>query len=135
MIKNQIALYYVAAATTAIAGIMHLMIVPNAIGFNIYNAIFFLIAGIAQLFWAVPMVRRWGTPWYVAGIAGTAVLITLYTVTRMPGNPITGRGGPVNEMGIAIEILEASFIGLSAAILVINKKMKRLDKKTARDHA
>jgi len=33
------ALYYAAAATTAIAGILHLMIVPNVIGSNINTAI------------------------------------------------------------------------------------------------
>jgi hypothetical protein len=42
--------YYVAAATTAIAGIMHLTLVPNVIGFNINSTIFFLVAGITQLF-------------------------------------------------------------------------------------
>jgi hypothetical protein len=56
-------LYYAAAATTAIAGILHLMLVPNVIGFNINTAIFFIIAGISQLFWVVPMIRRWGKIW------------------------------------------------------------------------
>jgi hypothetical protein len=36
-------LYYAAAATTAIAGILHLVLVPNVIGFNINTAIFFII--------------------------------------------------------------------------------------------
>jgi hypothetical protein len=48
-------LYYAAAGTTAIAGILHLLIVPNVIGFNVNNAIFFLIAGIAQIFWVLPL--------------------------------------------------------------------------------
>lgn len=128
-------LYYAAAATTAIAGILHLMIVPNAFGFNVNNAIFFLIAGIAQLFWVVPIIRRWGTLWYIAGIAGTVVLIAMYSITRMPVNLITGRGGPVNEMGIAIEVLQATFISLSAILIVLEKRMKRLNKKNARDSA
>jgi hypothetical protein len=123
-------LYYAAAATTAIAGILHLMIVPNALGFNVNNAIFFLVSGIAQLFWVAPMMRRWGTPWYAAGIAGTGVLIALYSITRVPGNPVTGRGGPVNEMAIAIEVLQAAFIGLTAAILIRTSRMKRSDEKT-----
>ena len=31
-------LYYAAAGTTAIAGILHLLLVPNIIGFNVNSA-------------------------------------------------------------------------------------------------
>jgi hypothetical protein len=41
--------HYAAAATTAIAGILHLIFASNIIGFNINNGIFFIVAGIAQL--------------------------------------------------------------------------------------
>jgi hypothetical protein len=50
-------LYYGAAACTGIAGILHLILVPNGINFNINNAVFFLVAGIAQLFWVLPMIE------------------------------------------------------------------------------
>ena len=115
-------LYYSAAATTAIAGILHLMIVPNVIGFNINIAIFFIISGIAQLFWVVPMIKRWGRIWYYIGIAGTIILIIMYAVTRLPGNPITGRGGPVNEMAIAIEVFQVAYIVITAAIIIGKEK-------------
>jgi hypothetical protein len=115
-------LYYSAAATTAIAGILHLMIVPNVIGFNINIAIFFIISGIAQLFWVVPMIKRWGRIWYYIGIAGTIILIIMYAVTRLPGNPITGRGGPVNEMAIAIEVFQIVYIVITAAIIIGKEK-------------
>jgi hypothetical protein len=36
--SNRVLLYYAAAATTVIAGILHLMLVPNVIGFNINTA-------------------------------------------------------------------------------------------------
>lgn len=64
------------------------------------------------------MLRRWGRLWYYIGIAGTAVLIITRVVTRMPDNPITGREGQVNEIGVAIEILQVAFIVITAAILV-----------------
>lgn len=54
--------------------------------------IFFIVSGIAQLFWVVPIIRRWGMPWYYVGIGGTIILIILFVITRMPGNPITRRG-------------------------------------------
>src|SRR5215208_2282235 len=99
-------LYYAAAGTTAIAGILHLLLVPNIIGFNVNTAIFFLVSGIAQIFWVLPMVKRWGKMWYYIGIAGTIILIIMWAITRMPGNPITGRGGPINDMAIIIAVTD-----------------------------
>ena len=128
-------LYYAAAATTAIAGILHLILAPNMLNFNLNSAILFFVGGAAQLFWAVPMIRRWGREWYGVGIGGTLVLIAIWIITRMPGNPITGRGGMVNEMGIAVETLQWAFVGLAAAIIVIESQMKRIDKRTASDAA
>ena len=128
-------LYYAAAATTAIAGILHLILAPNMLNFNPNSAILFFVGGAAQLFWVVPMIRRWGRVWYGVGIGGTLVLIAIWIITRIPGNPITGRGGMVNEMGIAVEAMQWTFVGLTAAILVIESRMKRIDKRTASDAA
>ena len=117
-------LYYysiAAAATTAIAGILHLTLVPNAINFNINNAIFFLVAGIVQIFWVLPMLKRWGRIWYVIGIAGTVVLIGVWMITRIPDNPVTGRGGPISEMAIAIEVLQIAYIVITVLITLKEK--------------
>jgi hypothetical protein len=129
------ALYYAAAATTAIAGILHLIQGSNVLGFNLNFAIFFIVAGLAQLFWVVPVIRRWGLPWYYVGIGGTIVLIILFVITRIPDNPITGRAGPLSPMSIAIEVLQAAFIGLTAAIIVYESKRKQLSGKTASETA
>jgi hypothetical protein len=128
-------LYYAAAATTAIAGILHLILAPNTLEFNLNSGIFFIVAGIAQLFWVLPIIRRWGLPWYCVGIAGTIVLMILFLITRMPDNPITGRAGPIMPMAIAIEVFQAAFIGLTAAIIVYESKRKRLSGKTASETA
>src|ERR671914_3075253 len=117
-------LYYAAVAATAIAGILHLTLAPNMLNFNLNGAILFIVGGAAQLFWAVPMIRRWGRVWYGVGIGGTLVLIAIWTITRMPGNPITGRGGMVNEMAIATEAMQWAFVGLTAAIIVIESRIK-----------
>ena len=65
------------------------------------------------------------------------MLIILYAITRMPGNPITGRGGPVSPMALAIEVFQAAFIGLSVAIIVYEMKRnkKQLSGKTASETA
>jgi hypothetical protein len=128
-------LYYAAAATTAIAGILHLIQAPAVLEFSLPFFIFFSVAGIAQIFWVAPMIRRWGRPWYYVGIGGTIVLIILFAITRMPDNPITGRGGPVSPLGLAIEVFEAAFIGLTIAIIVYEMKRKQLSGKTASETA
>jgi hypothetical protein len=71
------------------------------------------------------MIRRWGLPWYYVGIGGTIVMIILFAITRIPGNPITGRGGPISPMALAIEVLQAAFIGLTAAIIIYESKRKK----------
>lgn len=97
---------------------------PGTLGFNANTGVFFIVAGIAQLFWVVPMIKKWGVPWYAVGIAGTAVLVAIYFITRMPENPITGRAGPINAMGAATEILQLAFIGLAMAILAMERRRR-----------
>lgn len=120
-------IYYSAAAATAVAGILHLIMAPNMLNFNPNATILFAVGGAAQVFWALPMARRWGKAWYAIGIAGTATLFTIWVVTRFPGNPITGRGGGVNEMAIAVESLQLIFIGLAAALIAKESRTKKIE--------
>jgi hypothetical protein len=117
------ALYYTAAATTALAGILHLILVPDIIGRNLNSGVFFIVAGIAQIFWVIPMLKRWGRTWYYIGIAGTIVLIIMWVMTRAPGNPITGRGGPISEIAIAIELFQIAYVVITA--IIIKKERNR----------
>jgi hypothetical protein len=114
---NRILYYAGAAATTAIAGILHLSLVPDIIGRNLNSGVFFLISGIAQIFWVIPMLKRWGRTWYYIGIAGTIILIIMWAMTRVPGNPITGRGGPISEMAVAIEVFQVAYIIITAIMI------------------
>ena len=88
-------LYYAAVATTATAGILHLILAPNTLRFN----------------------------------------LNIFLITRMPDNPITGRAGPIMPIAIAIEVFQAAFIGLTAAIIVYEIKRKGLSSKTASETA
>ena len=110
-------LYYGAAICTGIAGILHLFLVPNAIDSNINNATLFLVGGLAQIFWILPMIKRWGRMWYAIGIAGTIILIGLWAITRVPDNPITGRGGPISERAIAVEVFQIAYVAITAVII------------------
>jgi len=114
---NSFNYYYYAAAAIAIAGILHIVLSANGIRRASLSGILFLIVGIAKLFWALPMARRWGRIWYYIGIGGTIVLIIIYFVTRF-STPITeGRALRINSMGIVIEIFQMIYIGLTAYIL------------------
>jgi hypothetical protein len=127
MVKNFTILLYAAAATTLIAGILHLNKVIDTIssGEAISNAdILFLGGGIAQVFWVVPIIRQWGKTWYSIGIAGTVVFVLLWVITRIPENPITGRAGPVSMEAIIIQIFQIAFIILSIIILIKSTNIK-----------
>ena len=41
-------------------------------------SIFFVVTGIAQLFWVIPLIRGWGKLWYILGSVGTVALIVLF---------------------------------------------------------
>ena len=114
-------LYYVAAGATFIAGVLHLTLVPNVIDRNMGTGMLFLIGGIAQIFWVVPTVRRWGKVWYYIGIAGTLVLIIIWATTRIPDNPINGRGGSISNIGIATELFQVIYI-VATIIIVIKDR-------------
>src|SRR5579885_2994841 len=140
----------VAAATSVIAGILHLMMVPMSISREVDEGILFLVGGILQIFWAVPVIKRWGRIWQIIGIVGTVVFTALWFATHthslfgsiptahVPENITPGnishfpRGPP--PRGIAsipqIEYFQIAFIGLYATLsLMISRKQKVADKK------
>jgi hypothetical protein len=120
-------LLYAAAATTLIAGILHINKFIDTIssGEQIGNPdILFLIGGIAQVFWVVPIIRQWGKTWYSIGIAGTTVFVLLWVITRLPENPITGRAGPISTEAIIIQVFQIAFIILSIIILIKSRGNK-----------
>lgn len=125
-ITNRTLLYLGAAASTGIAGILHLMLVPSSINAGVQYVTLFLVSGLAQLFWVLPMVRRWGRIWNIIGLAGTAVLVGLtgYVVIESARNPQATPSG-VMELAVAIEICQISYVIITGIILV--KRNRSLD--------
>jgi hypothetical protein len=122
-----------AAVSTFIAGVLHLTLVPNSLGRNPLIGIFFLIGGIAQIFWVLPTIKNWGKIWFYVGIGGTSILIIMWTMTRMPDNPITGRGAPINYIGIVTEIFQVIYIIASTIVVLKYKDTPRISKAKAQD--
>ena len=121
-ITNRTLMYLGAAACTGIAGILHLMFVPSSIAAGVQYVVFFLISGLAQLFWVLPMIKKWGRFWNIFGFAGTAVLVGLtgYVVVESFMNPQLTPPG-VLELAIAIEIFQISYVIITAIIIVTRK--------------
>lgn len=109
-------LLYAAAITIGIPGILHLYLADQLVAHVAKFGIFFLVVGILQLFWILPVMKRWNKVWYYGGIGGTAALIIIWSITRMP-NPLSARPLSVNGLGIIEETLQVAFIVLSILIL------------------
>jgi hypothetical protein len=107
---NKLIIISIAAAIcTAIAGILHLSMLP---AFNTNTTILFLVGGIAQIFWIIPTIKSWGKTWGYIGIAGTMAFVLIWIITRLPDNPITGRAGRIGDLAIVTEIFQIAFIVL-----------------------
>jgi uncharacterized membrane protein YuzA (DUF378 family) len=106
-------LLYAAAASTLIAGVLHLAIVPMFFTqMSIDVTVFFIVSGLAQIFWVIPVIKRWSKPWYYVGIGGTVILIIMYLIA------VPGSGHPVNQLDVAIELFQIAFIILCSIIIV-----------------
>jgi hypothetical protein len=77
--------------------------------------LFFLISGLAQVFWVIPVLRRWSNLWFYVGIAGTVILIIMWLVA------VPGSGHPVDANQAAIEVFQIAFIILSMIIIKKNR--------------
>ena len=117
-------LFYVAAATTGMAGIIHVILgIPSN---NLNSQILFVVGGLLQIFWIVPMIRKWGNIWYGVGLGGTVVFIAIWAITRIPDNFITGREGRISDNGIIVELFQIAFVTLVITILVLNRKLSKM---------
>lgn len=124
MVSNK-GLFELAAVFTATAGILHLVRAPlKPHGFPAelvqYAEVLFIVGGILQIFWVLPMIRHWGRPWYIVGVIGTAVFMAFWIISRVP-NPITGVALPNNVLGYATEAVQSAFIVVTLIIIAKEK--------------
>ena len=85
--------------------------------------IFFIVSGLAQLFWVIPTIKRWILPWYYIGIGGTIILIILYFIA------VPGSGYPINPLDVAIETFQIVFVILSAMIIFKHRNTAKVNEK------
>ena len=145
---------FVTAATTVIAGIYHLQMAPGSLSHNLGEGVLFLVGGVLQIFWAVPVIKRWGKIWQIIGIVGTIVFFVLWLSDRLhllpegggpsghapprePRGNFTGgefpKGSAPRGFGLAIggilvppiEMFQIAFVGL---YVVLSKMISRQNK-------
>ena len=117
MIKR--VLFYIAAASTFISGVLHLAIIPMLFTLMPMNVtIFFLVSGAAQMFWLIPVLKRWNNFWYYVGIGGTVILIALFVIA------VPGRGLQVSELEVTIELIQIVFI--ICCIIIVKYRTTKL---------
>ena len=112
-------LVYAAAASTFLAGILHIALVPMFFKLMTPDVIiFFIVSGLAQIFWIIPTIKRWIMPWYYIGIGGTIILIILWIIA------VPGSGHPIGGTDVAIEVFQIVYIILSIIIIVKTNREK-----------
>ena len=124
ILTNNKALFYAAASSTFIAGVLHLAIVPMFFTqMSIDITIFFIVSGLTQIFWVIPVIKRWIKPWYYVGIGGTVILVIMYLIA------VPGSGYPVSQLDIAIELFQIAFIILCSIIIAKDRRQMKLNNK------
>jgi hypothetical protein len=97
-------LYQSASIVTLAAGILLLILFalntrPDA------TTLFFLVSGLIQIFWILPLIKRWQFWWYYGAIMVTLISIAVYVEY------------PIFVLGVASEILQAVFIVICGFII------------------
>ncbi|MGD1838177.1 MAG: hypothetical protein ACPKPY_08990 [Nitrososphaeraceae archaeon] len=121
-------LCYLAATSTIMGGLLHfLMVGPSLKPVNFpmdllsYTDGLFILSGILQVFWAIPMIKNWNINWHYVGVVGTVLLTALLCLTRIP-NPITV--SPLvddNPMCLLTETFQFLYIFTTITLIFLKK--------------
>jgi hypothetical protein len=121
--KANIGVYYAAATTTIITGLLQLVLSSTITAIEKGNPslqIFFIGIGILQLFWAVGIIRKWGSPFYSLATGLNVALIFLWVLLRLP-QTLVGAALPIDSLSIAIEALQIIFFALCIIVMATNE--------------
>ena len=119
--KATSALMIAAMVSTLVGGILHIMMAPRSLEREFLEGVFFLISGILQVFWMLPIIKKWNRVWHYVGIGGTAILFALWLGERIP-RLIDGGGIRLSANTLAIEGFQIAFIVL--CIMLLKRKSK-----------
>src|SRR3990172_5445459 len=104
MTKNLVAW---SALMTALAGVIHLWIIPEHWAHAPAHGLFFLVVGIAQIIWGIVLWRRPSTRLYYIGVLMAGWLIFLYGITRWLPAPFGHGPEGIDTISLVCKLCEA----------------------------
>ena len=102
---------------TALAGFIHLWIIPEHWEHAPAHGLFFLIVGVAQIIWGIAVWHRPSTRLYYIGVLLAGWLIVLYAMTRWLPAPFGHGPEGINTIDLACKICEVLGM-ITLAILI-----------------
>lgn len=124
----------VASLAVGLAGLLHLILAPDHYAHAPAHGVFFALAGIAELTWAVAFLRWRGQNMYYLGIVIAGALVVLWIITRFVPMPFEHEIGAVDLEGIATKAGEVVGIG-ALAILATQGRVPGLGKRSLAGYA
>jgi hypothetical protein len=106
---------HISIVTIALAGLVHLLIVPAHYAHAPAHGIFFALASIVQIAWAVAFWRRPSLTLYRAGLAVSGGLVVLWAFTLALPAPFGGHGASSIDAS-AIVCKASELIGLISLV-------------------
>lgn len=105
---------YVPVITIALAGVVHLLIAPLHYAHAPAHGLFFALAGLAQVVWAVAFWYRPSLLLYRMGLSLSGGLIILWLLTQTMGAPFGHGSEPVDASAVVCKACE--LIGLISLV-------------------
>jgi hypothetical protein len=116
--KSHTLLYYSAAATTIISGLLQFLLSYTIVAEkgNLGLAVFFIGVGLLQLIWGYGFFRKWGRTFYSLATGVNVALIFLWVILRLP-QQIIGPPLRVDAISVSIESFQILFLIFCMIIL------------------
>jgi hypothetical protein len=106
----------IASLAIAAAGVIHLILAPQHFGHAPAHGIFFAVAGLAQILWAVAFLRDPNQRMYYSGLVLAGGLIALWAITRFLPAPFHHHPEAIDLGGIVCKLSE--LVGLGALLAI-----------------
>ncbi len=107
---------YIPVLVIALAGLIHLGIAPEHYAHAPAHGAFFVLAGVAEILWALAFWRRPTPRRYHLGLALAGGLIVLWAITRVLPAPFGHGPEPVNASGLVCKASE--LIGVLSLVML-----------------
>jgi hypothetical protein len=113
-------LVVLAVAATVVAGVVHIVVMPEHFEESALYGSFFVVLAVGQAAYAWCLLVNPSRPVLAAGVLGNAAVVVLWLVTRtvgLPFGPFAGEVEPVGLLDLVAVTAELTMIGAAAMLL------------------